>query len=94
LHIQWRGSGSRCSGLFLFQHLFHCELSHVKETQQVRRDQGIEVLGRKVHEGLGAINSGVIHQNTDRSKVLDRRFDGLGSGLLLADIALDENQAE
>ena len=76
---------------FLFQHLFHSELSDVEESQQVRRDQGIEVLGSKVRERLGVEDSGVIHQNIDGSEVFDRCFDSFGSGLLFPDIAIDEN---
>jgi len=78
---------------FLFQHLFHGELSDVKESQQVGRDQRIEVLGSTVREGIGAEDSGVIHQNIDSSEVLDRRFDSVGSGLRFTNIAIDENQA-
>jgi len=32
------------------------------------------------------------HQDIDGSEVVDRRFDRLGSRLLLADIAIDENR--
>ena len=46
---------------FLFQHLLHRELGDVEESQQVGRDQGIEILGSKVRERLGAEDSGVIH---------------------------------
>jgi len=76
---------------FLFQHLFHRELGDVEESQQVGRDQGIEILGSKVRERLGAEDSGIIHQNIDGSEVLDRSFDSFGDGLLLADIAVDQH---
>jgi hypothetical protein len=57
------------------------------------RDQGIEVVGSKLDERLGAVDSGVIHQNIDSTEVLDRCFVSFTSGLLLPDIAIDENQA-
>ena len=47
----------------------------------------------KSSERLDAEDSGVIHQNVDGSEALDRCFDNFGSGLLLTDIAIDENQA-
>jgi hypothetical protein len=78
---------------FPFQHLLHSELSDIEESQQVGRDQGIEVLGSKLRERLGAEDSSVIHKNIDGSEALDRRFDRFDSGLLLTDIAIDENQA-
>jgi len=37
---------------FLFQHLSHRELCDVEKAQQLGRDQGMEVLGRKVRKGL------------------------------------------
>jgi hypothetical protein len=55
--------------------------------------KSIEVLGSKVRERLGAVDPGVIHQDIDGSEALDRCFDSFGSGLLLTDIAIDENQA-
>jgi hypothetical protein len=78
---------------FLFQHLLHCELSHVKESQQVGRDQSVEVLGSKVDKRVGAEDSRVIDQSIDVSEVADRGFDDFGSGLPLPDIAIDQNQA-
>ncbi len=75
---------------FLFQHLLHCELSDVEESQQVGRDQGIEVFGRIVGERLGAEDSRVIHQHVDGSKVPHRGFDTFGGDPLRADIAIDE----
>ena len=77
---------------FLFQHLFHREPGDVEESQQVGRDQGIEVLGSKVRERLGTHDSGAIHQHIDGPEMLDRCFDSFGSGLLFADVAVDENQ--
>ena len=65
----------------------------MKEPQQVGRDQSVEVLGSKVDERLAAEDSGVIHQNINGSEVVDRGFDDFGRGLLLPDIAIDENQA-
>src|SRR5438876_1722355 len=76
----------------LFEHLFHGELSNIEESQQVDRGQGVEVVGSKVRERLGVENSGVIHQNVDRSEVLDRCFDSFESGLLLTNIAIDQDQ--
>jgi len=64
---------------FLFQHLFHSELSDVKESQEVGRDQSIEVLGSKVREGLDVVDSGAIHQNIDGSEVFDRCFDSFAA---------------
>jgi hypothetical protein len=74
-----------------FSIYFTVELGDVEESQQVGRDQGIEILGSKVRERLGAEDSGVIHQNIDGSEVLDRSFDSFGGGLLLADIAVDQH---
>src|SRR5437870_4132470 len=76
----------------LFEHLFHGELSDIEESQQVDRGQGVEVVGSEVRERLGVENSGVIHQNIDRSEVLDRCFDSFDSGLLLTNIAIDQDQ--
>jgi hypothetical protein len=44
-------------------------------------------------KGLFRKTPGVIHQNIDGSKVFDCCFDSIGSSLLLADIAIDANQA-
>lgn len=77
---------------FLFQHLFHRELGDVEESQQVGRDQGIEVFGRKVGERLGAEDSRIIHQHIDGFKVPHRGFGTFGGDPLPADIAIDENQ--
>ena len=78
---------------FLLQHLFYRELGDVKESQKVDGDQGVEIFDSKVREWLGAQDSSAIHQNIDGPKVLDGCFDNFGSSLLLADIAIDENQA-
>jgi hypothetical protein len=74
---------------FLLQHRLHCELSDVVESQQVGRDQGIEVFGRKVGERLCAEDFSVIHQHIDGSKVPHRGFDTFVGGALPADIAID-----
>jgi hypothetical protein len=86
-----RGHAHNAPG-FLFQHLLHSKLSDVEESQQVGREQGIKVLGGEVREGLGEVDSSVVHQNIDAAEVLDRCFDSCSSGLLLTDIAIDENQ--
>jgi hypothetical protein len=78
---------------FLFQHLFHSALSDIEESEQVNRDKGLEVLDSEVSKRLVEEDAGVIHQNIDGSKVFDCCFDGLGGGFLLADIAIEENQA-
>jgi hypothetical protein len=77
---------------FLFQHLLYGELGNIEKSQEVRRDQGIEVLGSEVRKRLGALDSGVIHQRIDGSEVLDRCFDSFGSGLLLTNVAIHQNQ--
>ena len=65
----------------------------MEKSQQVGRDQGIEILSGKVREGLGVEDSGVVYQNIDGSKVVDRCFHRFGGGLLLTNIAIDKNQA-
>jgi len=89
---QRRGYGHNISR-FLFQHLFDSELSDVEEAQQVRRCQGLEVLGRKLREGLGAEDSGVVHKNIHGSEVLEGCFYNFAGGLLLPDIAIHQKQA-
>ena len=44
-------------------------------------------------KGLFQEDASVIHQNIDGSEVVDCCFDRIGSSLLLADIAIEENQA-
>ena len=86
------GDGHNVARLLL-QHLFHSQLSDIEESQQIGRGQDVEVLCSKVRERLDVKDPGVIHKNIDRSEVFDRCFDCFGSGLLLTDIAIDENQA-
>ena len=74
------------------EHLLHSELSDIEESQQVGRDQGIEVFRSKVCERLAVEDPSVIHQIVDCSELLDCCFDSFGCGLLFTDIAIDESQ--
>ena len=77
----------------LLEHLFHGELSDIKKSEQIRRNQRVEVLGSKLRERLDNKNSGVVHQNIDGCEPRERRFDRFGRGFWSADIAIDRNQA-
>jgi hypothetical protein len=65
----------------------------VEESEQIRGDQGVEVLNREVSERLVKEDARVIHQNIDGSEIVDCCFDSIDSRLLLADIALKNDQA-
>jgi hypothetical protein len=77
----------------LLQHLLDRELRDVEKPQQVRRRQGIKIVGSVVRKRLFANDSRVIHQNIDGSELPDGRFDRFESGFLFAYISVDQNQA-
>jgi hypothetical protein len=91
--ISKRGSDAHDAPRFLLQHLFYSALSHVEESEQIRGDQGVEVLNREVSERLVKEYARVIHQNIDGSEIVDCCFDSIDGRLLLADIALKNDQA-
>ena len=91
--VSKRGSNAHDTTRLLLQHLSHRVLSHVEESEQIRGDQGVEILDSEVSERLVKEDARVIHQNIDASKIADRRFDSIGSRLLLPDIAFKKDQA-
>jgi hypothetical protein len=76
----------------LFQHLFHGAPSDVEEPEQVSGEKGVAVLRCEISERLVQEDACIIHQDIDASKVADCRLDGLGSRLLLANFAIEQNQ--
>ena len=73
--------------------MLHGKLGDVEEASQVGGDQGVEVVGSEVGEGLAAKDSGVVDEDVDGSEALNRGVGDFGGDFGLAEIAVDENQA-
>jgi hypothetical protein len=77
----------------LDQHLPDGQLRDMHEAEQVDRDERVNVVRGVFRERPGAVDPGVVHQDVDGAESVGGRSNDLGGGLLLADVAVDQQQA-
>src|SRR5262249_2231879 len=91
------GVGSECGGDggdaaagLLREHLLDGELCDVEEAFEVGGDEGAEVFGGVVGEGLGEEDAGIVDEDVDGTEAGEGGVEGFPGGGGVADVAVDD----